>query len=566
MSTVAANGSDGAAGSLVIGDWTVDAAHNELRRGGEVARVEPKVIEVLVHLAAQPGRVVSREELLSTVWPGVVVGDDALTQAVIKLRKALGDDAHRPKFIETISKRGYRLIAPVRNAAGPATEAMPAFPRSRPRGLRAGTVVALLVAIAAGLTLWQGTRMPWPLAEDIRARPATSSLPTVAVLPLTNASDDPKKEYFSDGVTEDIIAGLGRFSGLRVMSRNAVQEYKKKETSLQAIRDELKARYIVRGTVREAAGKMRVAVELSDADKGELLWSDRYEGQGPELFEIQDRIVRDIVAALQVKLTRLEQERAEGRPTESLEAHDLVLRARFLLEQIDRGANREARALLGRAHPLAPEYAEVLVVWGEAEIQRALFGWVENPSEAIHRAEELAKRILASSDLRSHGRAHLLLARFHSNMGRPEEARVHAERALAANPADSVSLFWRGVGLLYVGQAEEGVAAMEEARRFDPHMNAAVGVNLVMGYYMTNRYRDAIALSDILLTRFPRDVGLHAAKAAAYVQLGDETRAREAAAQVKRFNPYYQTRFAGERFLKQEHRDRYRLALQKAGL
>ena len=566
MSTVAANGLDGAAGALVVGGWTVDAAHNEMRRGEEVVRLEPKVAEVLVQLAAQPGRVVSREELLSTVWPGVVVGDDALTQAVIKLRKALGDDAHRPKYIETISKRGYRLIAPVSNAAAPAPTAEPTRPASRRRPYLIAALVLLLLAIGAGVAVRQGSRMPWPLAEDTRGRTAGPTLPTVAVLPLTNASDDPKKEYFSDGVTEDIIAGLGRFSGLRVMSRNAIQAYKKKEAPLQAIRDELKARYIVRGTVREAAGKLRVTVELSDAEKGELLWSDRYEGQGPELFEIQDRIVRDIVAALQVKLTQLERQRSEGRPTESLEAHDLVLRARFLLEQIDRAANREARALLARAHELAPEYSEVLVVWGEAEIQRALYGWVENAATAIHRAEELAQRILASADTRSHGRAHLLLARFHSNMGRPEEARVHAERALAANPADSVSLFWQGVGLLYVGRVEEGVAAMEDARRFDPHMNAAVGINLVMGYYMANRYTDAIALSDILLTRFPRDVGLHAAKAASYAQLGNDAQAREAAAQVKRFNPYYQTRFAGERFLKQEHKDKYRLALQRAGL
>ncbi len=566
MSSLSASEETSPSGEFRVGDWRADSRLNELRQGDRTVRLEPKAMEVLAYLARRPGEVVAREQLLAAVWAGVVVGDDVLTQAIIKLRKALDDDAHRPRYIETISKRGYRLIAPVTVGASPVPP-IPTPPRSRRRWAVAAAVALGIAGVALAIpAVRQAIRMPWPLAEDTRIAARTPALPTIAVLPLNNGSDDPKKEYFSDGVTEDIIGALGRFSGLRVMSRNAVQPYKNKEVALHAIRSELQARYVVRGSVRESAGRLRVAVELSDADQGVLLWSERYEGQGAELFEIQDRIVRDIVAALHVKLTQLEQQRNEGRPTDSLEAHDLVLRARFLLERIDRGANREARALLARAHQLAPEYAEVLVVWGEAEIQRALFGWVENPSEAIHRAEELANRILASSDLRSHGRAHLLLARFHSNMGRPEEARVHAERALAVNPADSVSLFWRGVGLLYVGRAEEGVAAMEEARKFDPHMNAAVGVNLVMGYYMTNRYRDAVALSDILLTRFPRDVGLHAAKAASYSQLGDEKQAREAAEQVRRFNPYYQTRFAGERFLKQEHKDKYRLALQKAGL
>ncbi|MEO5677746.1 MAG: winged helix-turn-helix domain-containing protein [Usitatibacter sp.] len=553
---------------LKIGEWIVDPERNELRRDGESVRLEPKAIEVLLHLAGRAGRVVTREELLGAVWPGVIVGDDALTQAIIKLRKALRDDAHRPTYIETISKRGYRLIAPLEpEPPGQASGAGARPGRSSRRAAILAGVAALLVlgAILATPRLSQVARMPWPLAEDTR-RSASVSAPIVAVLPLTNASDDAKREYFSDGVTDDIIGALGRFSGLRVMSRNAVQPFKGKSPPLQAIRDELQARYIVRGTVRESAGKLRVAVELSDADKGVLLWSDRYEGEGVELFEIQDRIVRNIVATLHVKLTQFEQERAFARPTESLEAHDLVLRARYLLGQIDRGANREARALLARALQLSPQYADILTLLGEAELHRSLFGWVEDPSVTMHHAEELAKRVLASPDTRSHAGAHLLLARFHSNMGRPEEARVHAERSLAANPADSNALYWRGVGLLYVGRIEESVAAMEEARRFDPHLNAASGVNLVMGYYMSGRYNDAIALADILLIRFPRDVSLHALRAASFSQLGDRARAREAAAQVRRYNPYYDVRFAAERFASPEHQEKFRNALREAGL
>ena len=566
MATVASGGRS-SGDELRIGDWTVQASRNELRRGDEVVRLEPKAIEVLLQLAARPGEVLGREELLAAVWPGVVVGDDVLTQAIIKLRKAFDDDAHRPRYIETISKRGYRLIAQVhRPGDGAAMPPMAPWWRSRRRAWWVVAAGVIVLGVAA-IPIWrQVAPMPWPLAEDSRGGSTGFVQPLIAVLPLANASDDPRKDYLSDGITEDIIGALGRSAGLRVMSRNAVQPYKNKEVALATIRHDLQARYIVRGSVREAGGKVRVSVELSDADRGILLWSDRYEGAGAELFVIQDRVARDIAAALNVKVTQLEQQRLESRPAETLEAHDLLLRARALLNLIDRASNREARALLTRALELAPDYADILVYMGEAEIQRALFGWVEDPSISMRRAEELAKLILASPATRSHAKAELLLARFHSNLGQPLEARVHSERALTLNPADPDALYWKGVGLLYVGEIEESIIAMEEARRFDPQLNAASGVSLVMGYYMASRYQDAIALADILLARYPRDIGLNAAKAAAYAQLGDEAGARAAAEQVRRYNPFFRTRFVGDRFLKQEHKDKYRLALQKAGL
>jgi TolB-like protein/DNA-binding winged helix-turn-helix (wHTH) protein/Flp pilus assembly protein TadD len=549
--------------SLRIGDWTLETQRGVLVRGVESIHLEPKATEVLAYLAGRPGAVVGREELLSAVWPGVVVGDDALTQAIIKLRKALGDDAQQPRYIETIPKRGYRLVAsvaPAHDAASPAPA--PSLPSPRRRAWIVATVgIGLLVVL---LLAWTRARMPWPIGADPHVA-AESAVPVVAVLPF-GYSGEPRREYLGDGITEDIISGLGRFSGLRVMSRNAVQGFKGRAAPPEVVRDQLKARYVVLGAVRELDGRLRVSVELSDAQKGVLLWSERFDGAGLDLLEIQDRIVRSIVASLRVRLTQIEQRRAFSRPTDSLEAYDLVLRARALLARVDRVSNREARVLLEQALKLAPDFGDALVYLGEAEIQRALFGWVEDPSVAIHRAEELALRVLASPDSNSHARAHLLLARFHSNMGRAEEARKHADRALEANPADPDGLYWKGVGLLYVGRLEESVAAMEEARRYDPELNAASAVNLAVGYFMVGRYGDAIALADVYLARTPRDVSLHAVKAASFARLGDLQAARESAAQVRRFNPYYQTRFAGERFARAEDRLSFRSALLEAGL
>jgi adenylate cyclase len=549
-------------GSLRIGAWEVDPATNELRRGGETVRLEPKVIEVLTCLAARPGQAVSREELLSAVWPDVVVGDDALTQAIIKLRKALGDDAHDPKYIETISKRGYRLIARVESAK-PAAGARNSTSKRLALAAVTTIVVLALAAVIAIPQLSKSIRMPWPIAADTHGG-ATSSFPIVAVLPLVNLSGDPKREYFSDGVTEDVIDALGRFSGVRVLSRSAVQRLKGQSPSPHALRAELSADYVVQGTVREADGKVRVAVELTDTDRGVLLWSERYDSEGIQLFEIQDRIARNIVGRLHVKLTRLEQERVFTKPTGSLEAYDLALQARALLERDDRAANRQARALLARARELAPEYGEVLVVQGWAEAQRAQFGWIEDPPEGLRRSEALLKGALASADQRSHVRAHAMLGLVYGYQDRHEEELLHTQQAVEMNPSDSVALYRRGSALLWVGRLDEAIAAMETSRRYEPP--AGTRINLTLAYHVAGRYREALAEADGLLTRAPQLATLHAARAASLAALGNVEEARREAEEVRRLSPSFRAENYVPSFTDPKLSATLRDNLRKAGL
>jgi TolB-like protein/DNA-binding winged helix-turn-helix (wHTH) protein len=573
-----------------LGPWRVDPARNELRKDGETIRLEPKAIEVLAYLAARAGDVVPREELLAAVWPGVIVGDDALTQAIIKLRKALGDDAHKPTYIETISKRGYRLVAPVSGAERRDADSKAVFPSDasqdadagqllreglraapsikrtrRALGLAAGLAGLTLLAWIAAVAVYHGAgRGPWPLAPDVRG--AASSLPVVAVLPLANLSGDPARDYFSDGVTEDIIGGLGRFSGLRVMSFNAVQEFKGRAAPLPDLRSRLGARYIVKGSIRAADGAMRVSVELSDAEKGVLLWSERFDGQGAQLFEIQDRIVRSIVGALQVRLTQLEQQRVFTRPTDELEAHDLVLRARSLVSQLDRKANREARALLTRARELAPDYAEVLTALGEAEMHRALYGWVEDPRQSMQLAEELARRALASPDVRAHARAHTLLSGIYSNTGQFEAAERHADFALAANPSDATALYRKASELLFTrGKVEESIAAHDAARRIDPRVGGNAN-NIGYAYFCGARYAESLALVDTMLLQYPRDVTNSAIRAATLAQMGRDEEARAAADRIRRLSPAFEVRNFGARFGETACGTKLREGLIKAGL
>lgn len=242
--------------ALIVGEWKADPARNELRRGAEAVHVEPKVMALLAYLAGQAGRVVGREELLSAVWPGVIVGDEALSQAIIKLRKALRDDAQAPRYVETISKRGYRLIA----AVGPPVAT--AIPRG-PRALKGAAALLSALALMIGIAAFDpaGWRRSTGATGPVEA---IGSPPMLAILPFVNQGGDPAREYLSDGLTEEIINALGRFSGLRVISSQSVADFKTRPATLPEIRDQLGARYFVKGGVREAGGKVRIAVELGE--------------------------------------------------------------------------------------------------------------------------------------------------------------------------------------------------------------------------------------------------------------------------------------------------------------
>ncbi len=553
---------------LRVGDWLVDSALNEVRRGDEAIRLEPKAIEVLVYLAGKAGDVVGREALLSAVWPGVVVGDDALTQAIAKLRKALGDEAHSPRYIETISKRGYRLLAPVGGGeAGPAETAKDAKPRapSRRRALWLAAAVAILLATAGVIRgfpeIGGALGLSWPLVAN-DGGPAHAR-PVIAVLPLANLSGDAARDYFSDGVTEDIIAALGRYSALRVMSRAAVQPFRIRPATPKDVRGELGARYVLQGSVRESGGRLRVAVELSDTEKGTVIWSDRYEGEGKDVFDIQDRIATNIVGALAVKVSRVERERASSRPVENLEAHDLVLRARALIYRVTRDTNRQARELLARAVQLEPDYAEAYVALAHAEFRRADQGWVEFPEEAMRRVEGFARKALSLDGTGAHARAHAQLSRMYAQKGDLDQALAESDRAIALNPSDTVALYSRAAALVWLGRTQEGIDVLETVLRFDPSLDDII---LPLAYYLAGRYRDAFARAEAAVARNPEVAMPYAVRAAALERMGMKDQAREAVAQLRRVAP-----FARAELFASQLRDRAQAAdfhdnLRNAGL
>jgi tetratricopeptide (TPR) repeat protein len=345
-----------------------------------------------------------------------------------------------------------------------------------------------------------------------------------------------------------------------------VQAFRGKDASPETVREALAANYVLRGTMREAGGTIRVSVELSDAAKGLQLWSERYDGQGTQLFDIQDRIVRSIVGAMAVKLNDIEQQRAAMVPTENAEAYDLVLRGRALTRMEQRKPNREARELLLRAQKLAPDYADAYVALGENEWARAAFGWIEDPPEGVRRAEALARKALELPDPRAHARAHSLLATLSTHVGQPEEGLEHARNALAINPSDVATLFRRAHALLVLGRPDEAIAAFEYGLRLEPRPTIGPHSQLTAAYYMAGRYRDAVTYADIATRLRGEWGGILAIRAAALAQLGELEEARKTADAVRRIEPRINLDEVGTRFRRPEDAAKLRDGLAKAGL
>jgi len=421
-------------------------------------------------------------------------------------------------------------------------------------GRRSAIAAVLAIAALAG---------GWWAAQWARA-PVEAAAATIAVLPFANQSGDPKREYFSDGVTEDIINALGRFSELRVMSHSAVQPYKAAPTLPEQIGRELGVRYLVRGSVRQAGARVRVGVELSEAASGRLLWSERYDAEGKEVFEIQERIARNVAGTLAVKLTGLEQQRAAGKRPESMEAYDLVLRAREHIARADRVGNREARALLARAVQLEPRYAEAYTWLAEAELQRAAYGWIENPEEALRRTEQHARAALAINDPGSNARAHSMLGALHSFTGNFHAALAESERALALNPSDAFAHAQRGSVLLWLGRIEDSIKASETARRFEPRLTSLRAFNLVLAYFLAGRADAAVAVCESYLGVDRAE--LRAVCAAALAEAGHADRAREAAAETKRLQPFFDVQDFGGRLADPALAEKAREGMRRAGL
>jgi adenylate cyclase len=393
--------------------------------------------------------------------------------------------------------------------------------------------------------------------------PSPAMKPSVAVLPFVNQSGDPADDYFSQGITGDIINALGRFSALRVMAYSAVLPYKGKEAPVEIGRA-LGVRYLVEGSVRRAADRVRVSARLTDAQHGTLLWSAQFEKQPQDIFDVQDAVTLRVAGTIAANLSRIEQQRALSKRPEHLDAYDLVLRGRAALLRATRSSNREARQFFERALQLDPDYAAASAGLGLAYSDMASFGWSEFPKDMFARSEQLAQKALSIDA--ENLEAHLILSRIHSVQMQYERALVEIDRALTLNPSDAASLAQRGATLRWMGRLEEAVATLESAFALDPNLNVNYVIGLGLAYYTSRRHDDAIRFLERQALQHPDDAFISAVLAAAYGQLGRTADAERMVQTVRRRLPVFDPRIFGSQFQNPGHHEYLIEGLRKAGL
>jgi TolB-like protein/class 3 adenylate cyclase/Flp pilus assembly protein TadD len=380
------------------------------------------------------------------------------------------------------------------------------------RLLKRGAAVAVVVLIltGAGVLAWL---QPWQ-SNSARLTPSLSSKTSIAVLPFSNLSRDPEQEYFSDGITNDLITDLSKFHDLFVIASNSVFTYKGKAVKIQEVGRELGVKYILEGSVQKLDDRVRINSQLIDAASGNHLWAERYDEAATNLFDLQEKITKEIVRTLSVRLSDIEQDRAFKKETNDLEAYDYVLRGWELVSRLKRAENFEARQMFRKAVARDPDYAAAYAGLGYSHLYSFEYGWSGSPEAELKRAEDLARRSIALEDNNVHG--HRLLGYIYLYLRQYDLANIEIERAIALNPNDASNHVTQGVVQVWSGHPEGAVLALETALRYDPKMNSDGLSTLGLAYYLIARYEDAIRILERCVRQNPDFQYGHVVLAATY--------------------------------------------------
>lgn len=473
--------------------WVLDPESGDLEREGARTRLQEQPMRVLQELIAHAGSVVTREQLITLLWPrGVVDFDTSLNTVIRKLRSALGDVAEAPRYIETLPRRGYRFIGALDRDSGDASSASPA--------------VAAPVRVA------------------------------ISVLPFSNLSGDVEQQAIGDGISEDIITELSRWRLLEVRSRLASFRYRGAAVDISRVARELNVRFVVEGSVRRMGDRIRITAQLIDAVTGRQVWGDHFDRPRTEIFAVQDEVVQRIVSTLVGRVQVTDADRARRKRPASLEAYECVLQGNALPWDDAAGA-AEAIRLFERAIEIDPGYG---MAYALLAIRR-LSAWQDQPGDSTAKLDEayhLAMRAVELDDGES--ACHSMLAAVSLQRRGFELALQHMRRAVELNPNNQWTVADMALVLLYAGQAEEALTWSARAKRIDPYFDPpwywreAGLIHMVL-----SRYRDAVAMFEHVPLRGYRDA---ACLAGCHARLGESERARALVAECLAKRPEFSIR------------------------
>lgn len=513
---------------LQVGRWRVETALDRISAEGKTVKLEAKAMAVLACLARCPGQVVSREALLASVWTGVVVGDDSLTQVVIKLRKALGDDPRNPEYIETIAKRGYRLVAPVveveaaalsgsrsraRIGGDPGKGSSPGTGPTEPRpGLVARGSWILLAALAAVIafaaTAWwmaaaEGGVAPTPGAA------AVGAVPLVHVRAFEALGDDRQVALLAQGISADLVTDLSRVSGLAVIAASQQGNALSQDSS----------GYVVSGTVQRFDQRLRVQVSLGDAASGRQLWTERFDRPIADFFAIQDEVGPRILQLLPAKVSEAEQRRVAHRHTRNLEAYQDFQRAQSALVVRSRSENEVAREMFRRAIARDPAFARAYAGLALTHAADYRNQWGTDGAAALERAFELARTAYQMDP--GIAETAWVLAFAHVERKQHAEALRYLEDAVRLNPSFADGYALMGGIHTYLGQPARTVPLLRTAMRLAPQPSYLYFLLLGRAYFFLGDLEQARINLGEALSRNPVNLESHVYLAALHVAAGD---------------------------------------------
>jgi adenylate cyclase len=400
-------------------------------------------------------------------------------------------------------------------------------------------------------------------AKDATVATAASKKPSIAVLPLANMSGDPEQEFFADGLTEDIITELSRFHDLLVISRNSTFVYKGKAVKVQDVAREFAVDYVLEGSVRKAGGRIRVTVQLIDAETDRHIWAERYDRELKDVFAIQDEMTRAIVATLPGRVEAATHDRAKRKPTDNMAAYEWVLAAKTLHHRSAREDNAEAQRLLDRALALDPNYAHAHA-WKACVLgQTWVYGWCADRTATFEQVAAELEIALALDDNDSD--VHRILAALKLNRDDHDEAAYHQERALALNPNYDLVVVQQGELLTWLGRPEEGIDWIKKAMRLNPYHPERFWSHLGRACYCAEKYAEAAEA----FSRITRpDHTHHAFLAATFAQMGNAIAAAAHTAEVLKREPTFSVAdyLATQHYKLEIDRQRHEAGLLKAGL
>lgn len=402
--------------------------------------------------------------------------------------------------------------------------------------------------------------------SEVPAKLALPDKPSIAVLPFANFSGDLEQEYFSDGITEDLITDLSKLSGLFVISRNSVFLYKGKAVKPEQVSKELGVRYLLEGSVRKAGNRVRITAQLIDATTSYHVWAERYDRELQDIFAVQDEVVQKIVAALQINLTAGEQGRAKHPPTTNLEAYDFFLRGLEYRAQKTRETNRQARHMFERAIELDPQCAVAYAYLGLTYLADVAAQWTNDPAEAVNQLLAFAQKAVAIEDTQP--AAHEALA--YAYLGKKQHAQAvdAAERAIALDPNSADAYQTLGDILSFMGRGEEAVSLVEKAMRLNPRYPTSYLWSLGQAYRLVGRAEEAISVLKRAVLRNPEHLTAHLLLTVMLSEQGRDEEARAEAAEILRINPQYSLAVVRRNMPYQNPAavERVAIALEKAGL